>query len=522
MADATVYVEAVVYGQLYDPDGVGICDPDSVPIYVLSGWVDITDDIRTGVPITYSTGNPNNDIEARVADEGVLNLAFDNSEANSAGLKGYYSPDNTNVRTLFEQNLQIRINIIYGATTYYQWTGLINTIQPSSGIYGDRTTLVEALDYMHYFYDTDFTNVNIQTNKRDDELLTTLVSKLPVAPENTNYDTGNDQYLYAFHDEILGTSHIISVIQKMMMSGLGKIYVRGSTTSAETLTYINRANLLNPGVAVAALDNDMVGLELIRDESSLIKKVNVTTYPVQVDASDVILWQLNSQITLDPGTSKTFTMYLRDPSGRATKVSKLSLVDPVADTDYKFSSVSGSGNDLNADLDFSYSDGTYSIDVTVTNNAAVTGYLWYFFPRGKGLYLYEPTTTSALTGQTYGKTLNINMIYQEDVNVGRDIATILADWYSVARSNISSCKIIGNKSDTLMTAALIVQPGDYVTIKETQTGIDTGFIVNGIDKELIPLSSGVMVNATWYLCQAQIIDAFILDVDLLGVGILGV
>jgi hypothetical protein len=98
----------------------------------------------------------------------------------------------------------------------------------------------------------------------------------------------------------------------------------------------------------------------------------------------------------------------------------------------------------------------------------------------------------------------------------------MAAWYETPKSNITSCKIIGNKSDALMTAALTVQPGDYVTIKENQTGIDTGFIVNGIDKQLIPIGDGVLVTATWYLCQAQIVTGFILDVDLLDVGLLGV
>jgi hypothetical protein len=215
-------------------------------------------------------------------------------------------------------------------------------------------------------------------------------------------------------------------------------------------------------------------------------------------------------------------MFLRDPNGRATNVAALSLVDPVADTDYKFSSISGSGNDLNADLAISFSDGTSTIDVTVTNNGTSTGYLWYFYPRGKGAYLYEPITNSVLTGQEFGKTLNVKMIYQEDDSVAKDIATVLAEWYSEPKSNITSCKIIGNSSDALMEAALVVQPGDYVTIKEDQTGVDTGFIVNGIDKELIPGSDGVIVYATWYLCQAQIISGFILDVDLLDVGVLGI
>jgi hypothetical protein len=522
MASATLYVDVECYSPLLDPDGLIINDPDGDPIEVLSGWVDITSDIRITMPVSYSTGNPNNDIEARVADEGVLRLAFDNSIGNSQGVAGLYSPDHVNADECFVQNQPIRIRLVSNAITYYQWRGSISTIEPSAGSMGERITYVEALDFMQYFYNTDFTNVNIQTDKRDDELLTTLLAQLPRQPEAIDFDTGNDQYTYAFHDETKGTSHIITVIQKMMMSGLGKMFVRGGTTYSETLTYINRQNILNPGTPVAALDNTMSGLSVIRDDSSLIKKVSVVTYPAQIDATDVVLWQLNTPLKVDPGTSKTFTMTLRDPNGRATKVAALSLVTPVADTDYKFSSVSGSGNNLNANISFSYSDGTNSFDVTVTNNASVVGYLWYFFPRGKGIYLYEPVPTSKLTGQAFGKTLNVNMPYQEDEVVGTSIASLYSDWYSVPRSNITSCKIIGNKSDALMEAALVVQPGDYVTIKEDQTGIDTGFIVNGIDKELIPISDGVLVNAIWYLTQAQIVTGFILDTSILDTDLLGV
>jgi hypothetical protein len=230
MASATLYVDVECYSPLLDPDGLIINDPDGDPIEVLSGWVDITSDIRASVPISYSTGNPNNDIEARTADEGVLRLAFDNSAGNSGGLAGLYSPDHANADECFVQNQPIRIRLVSNAITYYQWRGSISTIEPSSGSYGERITYVEAVDFMKYFYDTDFTNVNIQTNKRDDELLTTLLTLLPRQPENTDFDTGNDQYSYAFHDEIAGTSHIISVIQKMMMSGLGKFFVRGGTT----------------------------------------------------------------------------------------------------------------------------------------------------------------------------------------------------------------------------------------------------------------------------------------------------
>ena len=129
MADVSVYVDIECYSPLLCPDGLVINDPDSDPINVLSGWVDVTSDIRLLPSISYSRGNPNNDVESRVADEGVLTIAFDNSISNSAGLAGYYSPDNANCRDCFAQNEPIRIRYNYSGTDYYDWRGTISTIQ---------------------------------------------------------------------------------------------------------------------------------------------------------------------------------------------------------------------------------------------------------------------------------------------------------------------------------------------------------------------------------------------------------
>jgi hypothetical protein len=146
MASATLYVDVECYSPLLCPDGLIINDPDGDPINVLAGWVDATEDIRTIPSITYSRGNPNNDVEARVADEGVLTLGFDNSIGNSAGLAGYYSPDHANCRDCFGQNMPIRIRYVYDSVTYYDWQGTIATIQPSAGEKGERITIVEAVD----------------------------------------------------------------------------------------------------------------------------------------------------------------------------------------------------------------------------------------------------------------------------------------------------------------------------------------------------------------------------------------
>ncbi len=213
-------------------------------------------------------------------------------------------------------------------------------------------------------------------------------------------------------------------------------------------------------------------------------------------------------------------MRLRDPSGRATRSASYSTVPPAATTDYKFSSTDGSGIDKNADLTISYAVGADTVDVTVTNTSGVTGYLWFFQPRGKLVYLYEPVSVFGYTGQDRGQNLEINMWYQDDVFVAQDIVTVVSSWYAVPISNISSVSFYASANDTLMLAALEVQPGDLVLIKEIQTGVNATFFVNGKKTEIT--AGGRIIKVTWALTPAnQLLDVFILDLGALDVDALG-
>jgi hypothetical protein len=516
-------VEMEMSTAILDPDGFNITDPDGFNIEDPSGWGDVTADIRTAVPISYSLGNTGHTLQDRMGDVGALTLAFDNSIGNSVGMAGYYSPDSGNCRDGFVQDASLRITITASAIAYYQWQGYITNITPDAGIYERQLTMVAAVSWFRYLEETKFEAVAVQVNKRDNELLTTLFALLPVPPEATDFDTGDDQYTYAFHDEQSGQSSIARLCQKLMVSGLGKLYERGGTTTAQTIKYISRTGALLTTTPVATLSDTMTDLKVTRDDTSRVKKVVIVPYPAQVDTSNVVMWQLNKSIAISAGASVVFTMRLRDPSGRATGVANFSTLAPVADTDYKFSSVDGSGNDKNANITFAYAAGADAIDVTATNTSGTTGYLWLFTPRGKLIYLYEPVPVVKLTGQARGVVLQLDMWYQDDPLVALDIATIVAAWYSVPQSNISEVTFIANKSDALMLAALQVQPGDLVQITETQTAINESFFVNG-KRTVITAGGpgGPNIKVTWALTPAnQLLDVFILDQSALDVDALG-
>lgn len=501
---------------IQDPDGFVIQDPDGFDIEAMD-WADITSDVVRTVPLSFISGNQGHDITDRMSDVGTLSMALNNSDRNSAGLAGYYSPDSGNCRDNFKQDTPVRVVIVSDSVTYYPWRGYIVSISPAPGQRQSRLTMVTACDYFMYLQgDEKFEGVPVQVNKRDDELLPLITALAPFEPLNFDYDVGDDTYTYAFHDEQSGQSSLARICQKLVQSGLGKLYLRDS----ETLRYISRTGALLAVDPVATLDNTMRELSIKRDESSRVKKIVVTAYPAQLDTSNVVIWQLNKSIELGASESATFIMRLRDPSGRATRSAASSTVVPVADTDFKFSSVDGSGNDKNGDITFEYGSGADAIEVTITNTSGVTGYLWFFQPRGKLIYLYEPLPVTALTGQERGTTRELNMWYQDDVFVAQDIATVLSAWYAVPISNINSVSFVANSSDELMLAALEVQLGDLVLIKEAQTGVDANFFVGGRKFEIT--NAGRSMRVTWALTPGnQLLDVFILDQSALDVDVLG-
>jgi len=477
-------------------------------------------DLLNTVPLSYRKGVMSNELPDRVGDVGTAVFGLNNSNRNSAGLAGYYSPEHGNVRAGFGLDTIIQIELTGAATTILDFRGRVSIIDPEPGQYLSRVTNVTAEDWFGYATDTPLRGITVQTSKRDDQLLTTLLALAPVQPDATDFDTGDDTYTYALHTENSDSQSLISVMQKITESGFGKLFVRGSTTSAETLTYINRTNTLLTSSPVATLDNSMTGLNITRNKRRRVKTVIVRTYPVQADSSDVVLWVSQQEIALTTGQSVEFDVFFRDPDGKAVRVAATSLLAAVAGTDFNFSSVSGSGSDLNSSLSVSYNLQADIATVTLTNNSGSTGYLLVGYQiRGKATYIYEPHSSVVQTGQTTGETMLIDMPYQDDVFVGDDIADLVATWYAVDQSYIDSVSFVGNTNDTLMGYALTVQPGDLIEITETQTGITSGtYFVQGIEKNI---QSGI-IRVTWVTIPAnQISGVFILDVSALDVDILG-
>ena len=451
--------------------------------FKLSGvWTDVSADWMNFPYLKWRSGMGRDDPTSFVADVGELEFWLNNAATNSARLAGYYSPGHANARAGFELGTEVRVKTTYSAATRYQFHGRISEIQPDFGQYQSRKTRVVVTDYMEEMSARFVDLLSLQTSKTSDQLLTTLIATMDIAPLATSYDTGPDTFASAFHD-IQGEKQVVATVaQKIVQSDLSKLFVRGDATGGETLTLINRQDDIGK-TSQLTLNNTMTELDVERSRGNISNKIVVSFRPIDEGTSNEVLYNLSDEISLNAGVAYSFTALFRDPDGGG-RLNGKTMVTPVVDTDYKFSSVSGSGNDLNANLGVSVTFGSDRADITLTNNhATLTGYAWFFQLRGLALRLrdgVEVVSEDTASITTYGeKRLQFNTPYQNNFNTTKSISDYLKSQWSNPKYKITRLSYTGNVNATLMSAAVNRDIGDMITVTETMTGINVDKIIIG-------------------------------------------
>lgn len=466
-----------------------------------TAWRDISADAMAGT-LHWSGGLRGSGPTDRIATPGVLEVELDNSTGNSAKTLGYYSPDHASKRTGFVIGAKIRVTLFSGGNLK-RWCYRIKEIRPIAGQYGSRRVEVQARDYMEEFSTRKTSGLAIQTNKRGDQLLATLVASMPFAPGATDYDTGAFYFPYAFHDEQDENTACLTVLQKIAQSELSYIYVDGDAAEGETLHYESHLTRFSSFSASGTLSDSMSSLTLIHSTDNIYNKIKATTYPIDVDTDLSVLGKIPQEFALEPGETKTIEIrYIDETTSR--RISGAGLQTPVADTDYKMSSRSGDGgNGLNASLTVSPTAGANTMEVDVTNSAVVKGYVNLLQVRGYKVTLYdkvESVKNDATSITAYGeRTITYNMPYQSQSTFGDAAATEILRRHKNPTSTISGVNFIANKNSTLMSYAITHGIGTRDTITETATGISSGFFINGFDYELLP---GNVLSVTWILERA--------------------
>ena len=493
--------------------------------YISGAWVDLSADLLAGAAIKLSSGIGGGGIGDRVASGGEFSAEMNNSATNSGGLVGYYSPGHAAARAGWDFAIKVRASVTRGGTTYYKFVGWIDEITPAPGVRGPRAVTVRAVDLMGIAAEWKIAGIPTQIAKRSDQVFSTVVASLPVAAEATTIGTGRSTFAYALDTSRDESLTVLGEFQRIASSEVGHIFVKGDTSAGGRLVFQSRGDRAAVLSNAYVFDNTMAGLVVRRARSAVYDKIQVTTHGRRIDASAVVLAELQSTPLIAPGAVYTWLSAYRDPDQEAARVGGTGMIPPVATTDYTFNGAAdGSGSDLTASLSIVASFGGNGVRFSVTNAGTVAGYITKLPARGLGLYDYENLISEIDNGALGARRVGaLDLSYESDANVGIHAAQYLAAIFSDEGQAIAESLTVVGDGAALEAAICSIEIGDRIGLVETVTGaglgalpIPRGYFVQGIDLVIGPAPSAI--RATYTLTPAGRSAFWRIGYARLGVG----
>jgi hypothetical protein len=487
------------------------------------GWTNVLGDVRAGsFDLAWDSGISGNGPTDRVASPQTCVFNLDNTAGNSGSVAGYYSPNHGSKRSGFALGIRMRVTLTYSAVTYYDWIGTIDRIQPSPGK-TPRISTITAVDWMDEASRYEVQGVPVALSTAADAVLTALLAAMPKQPNATSFGAGSDAYLYAPAAGPNEKYSALSEFQRIAMSELGFIVLRGGTAAgnAGTLTFIPRSALVQTpyNTSQGTFNDSMLdmGAEQSRESALNVFRCNVPGRRVDPPGTPVVLFSMSQSVSIEGGAAAaTYFGPYSDPAQQAARVSGFNMYGSagqpamVLGTDYYFTSnPDGTGTDLSANLTFTASPGSDSVRYVVS--ATVTGFFWAQ-ARGFGMYDYDPVSVEIRDNTSvtaYGENpVDMDLTYQSDPSFGRLAGTYLIAYWKDPTTQVPNVTFLANEDNTSMLAALQRYPGDAITIQETQTGVNKLFRIQSTKKRMVEK----FLYCTWSLSpMVDVTDYWILE-----------
>jgi hypothetical protein len=483
-------------------------------------WTDVTQDVLAESGIAVDYGISGHRPQDRVARIGTMKFKLNNSERNSASTLGYYTAGGPNCRSGFELNIPVRVKINagvkygeakYGAFQYggalVKLTGKLKRADPKPGIKRERFTDCSVADFMYEVERHKLQRMPIQTSRRSDLAVQDVLDNMPVAPEDTELNTGQEIFAYMGDTMADENSTALAAIQKICMSEFGYVYLRGDGT----FVFEDRHHRVNTD-PLFTVDYELTDMGAQRDIENVFNLVRIMVYPREVGVANETLFTLQRTIEIAAGASITFVARYTDPTTRQARISGMTMVTPVIDTDYKFGSSEGGGaNDLNADLTVVVTFGANSAEVVLTSTAVVTGYVNLFQLRGLAIRLYESVEVSAEDTDSQidfdVRPLDLTLAFQTSPLVGQDFANIVRAAYSYPQYFVPKISTVGMDQDRAKMM-LHLEPGDRITLTEAVLGLDAvDYFIHGVHLVLTPPN---IIAASWSIKIASTEQSWLL------------
>lgn len=475
------------------------------------GWTNLTPDLLVNPGVTMGYGISGTGPLDLVASTGSLGFALDNSEHNSVGVLGYYSPGHANARAGFGLGIGIRYTFraTPTSTPIMKLIGRLKGIEPQAGKWGDRKVLCLATDWIDDLANARL-NLPTQINKRADQVLAAVVAAVPRQPLGTSFDVADSTFPYALDSSSRATSGLTEA-QRVCQSEFGRAYLRRGI-----LRFEKKTARLAP-LSTMTFDGTMQALGVKFDVGKIRNRARITIHPRIVDAAaTTVLFSKPSQSNpaIDPGQTIAMAGRYNDPANRAAKVGGTDMVAPAAATDYLMNAaVDGSGADLTANCSVVVVYGANQADYAIENVGGTKGYLTKLQARGRGIYDYDPVDVGAADQESIdliGELIAaLDMPYQTDVNAAEAIAAFLVSTWGAEGVGEAELSFLPRDVNEL-TSAMALEPGDVISVVEQATGINSTFYIQRVAISID--AGGLKTSFTWSLQRALSQNYWILGV----------
>lgn len=485
-------------------------------------WTDLTRDVIASAGIRATRGISGSGPMDRVAMPGVLTFTLRNDAGNSGHTLGWYSPDSTAVRPGWTAGIPVRLSLTYDETPYQIWTGRIRTIAPEPGRYLSRYVEVTAQDAIADLTETIVREIAPQINQTEDDLVAAVVAAIPASVQPPlALDPGLDTLPYVF-DDIGDGASALQLLSDVMLSSFGTLFVAPDGT----LTYRNRQVQSRETSSDTFTEDDLIndgGLVLQSGLGSVYNRVRATVHPRTVGLTTAtVLFAVTGIVLVPPGETVTIWGSYADSDHLIRTIGGTDFQVPLtAGTDYAANSASvGGGTNLTASITVDVDAFASGVQFAVTNTGGTPAYLVdaaglpRLQLRGRSIVDNAPLTVEAVTPQPYGdRLLNLDLKYQDDVEVARAMVDLLQSRYRDPTNRVVRIGINAQQSSRHLLAAVEREVGDVLTVSEPVTGINSAnLMIRGVEWD-IQLARPALVR-TWWATAVNVslsTDQWILD-----------
>jgi len=394
--------------------------------------------------------------------------------------KTYSPPETATARP----RLPVKLTMAYGGTTKTIFTGWIQTLRPDYGSRLARRAVMECVDAI-WLLDQFDGEIALMTNTYADDIITRVVDAVYTPPATAYqnginlFPTAADRWTGQLVWALTAINQGAGVMQRVNASGKiqdactsdwGRFFV----SKAGVPTYYNRHKMPFDSTTALTLDDDMVGLDYGMSADDVRNYIEVTCHPRKIGEVNEVLGQLdqNDAPMIEDGASVTFDIAFRDPANNAVQLGGLSVVTPVATTDFAVTDdEAGEGTDDTASITPAMTAYGDHAEITLNNAAGHPVWVQTLRVRGLAVRSSESVTVVASEASDVVQRLRVDAALMSSAIDAQSLAAWLLSYYKDPLHNIQGVTIFANSTATLMAAVRDLELMNRVVITEGQTGL---------------------------------------------------